>query len=163
MEGHIKLVDGPTLTEGRLMFNYKDHYGAVCDDGFDTTDANTVCHQLGFAGQETITGCCPYGRRPYGEIWLDDLGCTSHDVWLANCSHRGFGIEDCHPGEEVGVKCNCESYNSTLKLTVTIRVMMIPLILYCCGILPTNYIAIHGMSSASKMMIGYSITPLQRT
>ena len=108
MEGQIKLVDGPTLTEGRLMINYKDHYGAVCDDRFDTQDANLVCHQLGFAGQERITGCCPYGRRRCGEIWLDELGCTSQDVWLANCTHRGWGMGDCHPGEEIGVKCNRE-------------------------------------------------------
>ena len=113
MEGQIKLVDGPTLNEGRLMINYKQYYGAVCADRFDTHDANTVCHQLGFAGQERITGCCPYGRRPYGEIWLDELGCSSKDVWLANCTHRGWGVEDCHPGQEIGVKCKRESKVST--------------------------------------------------
>ena len=108
MEGQIKLVDGPTLTEGRLMINYKNYYGAVCDDRFDTQDANTVCHQLGFAGQERITGCCPYGRRSCSDIWLDELGCTSRDVWLANCTNRGWGVEDCHSGEEIGVKCKRE-------------------------------------------------------
>ena len=29
MEGQIKLIDGPTLNEGRLMINYKQHLGAV--------------------------------------------------------------------------------------------------------------------------------------
>jgi deleted-in-malignant-brain-tumors protein 1 len=106
MEGSVKLVDGPAPNEGRLMINYKNHYGAVCADRFGTSDANTACHQLGFAGQQNITGCCPYGRRPYGEIWLDELGCSSTDAWLANCTHRGWGVEDCHNGQEIGIRCN---------------------------------------------------------
>jgi hypothetical protein len=106
MEGSVKLVDGPAPNEGRLMINYKNHYGAVCADRFGTSDANTACYQLGFAGHQQITGCCPYGRRPYGEIWLDELGCNSKHVWLANCYHRGWGVEDCHNGQEIGIKCN---------------------------------------------------------
>ena len=112
MEGRIKLADGPAPNEGRLMINYKNHYGAVCADRFGTSDANTACHQLGFAGQERITGCCPYGRRPYGEIWLDELGCSSRNVWLANCTHRGWGVEDCHNGQEIGIRCNRKHISS---------------------------------------------------
>ena len=120
MEGQIELIDGPTLNEGRLMINYKQLHGAVCADRFDINDANTVCHQLGFAGQENITGCCPYGRRPYGDIWLDELGCSSRDVWLANCTHRGWGVEDCHNGQEIGLKCNRE-FSHSFEHTIQFR------------------------------------------
>nr|WNS50080.1 deleted in malignant brain tumors 1 protein-like protein 3 [Halisarca dujardinii] len=105
-EGHIKLIDGPSLNEGRLMINYKNFYGAICADRFDTHDATTACHQLGFAGVETITGCCPYGTRPYGEIWIDELQCTSDQVWLPDCRRNAWGDEDCHNGQEIGIRCN---------------------------------------------------------
>ena len=120
MEGQIKLVDGPTMNEGRLMINYNQHYGAVCTDRFDTYDANTACHQLGFAGQKNITGCCPYGVRPHGKIWLDELGCSSRDVWLANCTHRGWGVENCHNTQEVGLECNCKCPIKTLYIYIYI-------------------------------------------
>ena len=108
MEGSIKLVDGPAPNEGRLLINYKNLHGAVCADRFGTVDANTACHQLGFAGQQSVVPCCPYGRRHYGEIWLDEVGCRVGDVWLSNCTHSGWGVEDCHHGQEIGIKCKRE-------------------------------------------------------
>lgn len=106
LDGALQLIDGPSTNEGRLMISYKDHFGAVCSDRFGEEEANTACFQLGFAGHQQVVQCCPYGRRYYGEIWLDELACGTRDVWLGNCTHRGWGVEDCHNGQEVGVKCN---------------------------------------------------------
>ena len=47
---------------------------------------------------------CRYGQGS-GTIWLDDLRCTSNDVFLANCSHRGFGVENCGHSKDVAVSC----------------------------------------------------------
>ena len=105
-DGTLRLQDGPSLNEGRLEIRYKDIYGAVCDDNFGDSEAATACHQLGFAGAERVVPCCRYGRRLHGEIWLDDVDCDSGDVLLYNCTHRGWGLEDCHSLEEIGVKCN---------------------------------------------------------
>ena len=35
-------------TAGRLEIFIDDEWGTVCDDGFDRTDADVACHQLGF-------------------------------------------------------------------------------------------------------------------
>ena len=105
-DGALRLHDGPRPNEGRLEVSYKNRHGAVCDDSFGITDAATACHQLGFAGAERVIPCCQYGQHDHGEIWLDELQCNSGDVWLSNCTHRGWGVEDCHTGKEVGVKCN---------------------------------------------------------
>lgn len=40
-------MNGRTPNEGRLEICFSDHWGTVCDDGFDTSDANVVCRQLG--------------------------------------------------------------------------------------------------------------------
>ena len=146
MEGQIKLVDGPTLNEGRVMINYKQHHGAVCADRFNINDANTVCHQLGFAGQERITGCCPYGRRTYGVIWLDELGCSSRDVWLANCTHRGWGVHDCHNGQEIGLKCNRE-FTHSFKHTIQFRPLYLCPSICFMGTLIHTHLHIHSIIS----------------
>ena len=104
-DGVLRLQDGPSLNEGRLEIRYKNLFGGVCDDNFGASEAATACHQLGFAGAEQVVPCC-HGPRRHGEIWLDDVDCNSGEVWLYNCTHGGWGVEDCHLLEEVGVKCN---------------------------------------------------------
>ena len=103
--GAARLVDGAAPNEGRIEVNYKEAYGSVCGDNFGTSDAGTVCHQLGFAGVSRLAPCCEFGQTS-GETWLDDVNCRTGEVWLANCTHRGWGVEDCHHGQDVGVVCN---------------------------------------------------------
>ena len=100
-----RLVDGAALNEGRIEVNYNGKFGSVCGDSFGTSEAATVCHQLGFAGVSRVAPCCQFGQTS-GEIWLDNVDCRTGEVWLANCTHRGWGVEDCHHGQDVGVVCN---------------------------------------------------------
>ena len=51
--GDVRLVNGSHQYEGRVEVCINNQWGAVCDNGWDTTDATTVCKQLGYA----YTGC----------------------------------------------------------------------------------------------------------
>ena len=103
--GAARLVGGAAPNEGRLEVNYDGAFGSVCEDNFGTSEAATVCHQLGFAGASHVALCCQFGQFS-GETWLDNVDCRSGDVWLANCTHHGWGVKDCHHGQDIGVVCN---------------------------------------------------------
>lgn len=59
---------------------------------------------------------CPYGateaprEATFGEgtgaIWLDNVHCTGNELYLSNCVHNGWGIENCFHFEDAGVRCN---------------------------------------------------------
>lgn len=50
-EGQLRLVDGPTPTEGRLEVCIKGVWGTVTDDRFDTVTASTVCKILKYSSR----------------------------------------------------------------------------------------------------------------
>ena len=43
----LRLVGGPTQSEGVLEVSYDGVWGTVCDDGFNNVAAGVACRQLG--------------------------------------------------------------------------------------------------------------------
>lgn len=47
-----------------------------------------------------------FGQAPYSQTWIDDLGCVGTELDVSQCSHRGWGQEDCSHSEDAGVRCS---------------------------------------------------------
>ena len=45
----VRLTSGQYSSEGLLEVYCNGQWGTVCDDSFNSDDANTVCRQLGYA------------------------------------------------------------------------------------------------------------------
>ena len=99
----IRLVGGQSLLEGRVEIFFNNEWGTVCDDFWDQTDAEVVCRQLGFPVERAI-GNAHFGQGS-GNIWLNNVACTGSEQYLSQCSHVGWGNEDCSHGEDAGVMC----------------------------------------------------------
>ena len=101
----VRLVNGPTTYEGRVEVYHNGVWGTVCDDYWDLNDAEVVCRQLGFGPAIAARSRAYYGRGS-GQIWLDDVNCVGTELTIEDCSHRGWGIENCAHSEDAGVQCN---------------------------------------------------------
>ena len=78
-------------------------WGVVCDDGWDTADANVVCQSLGFrSGSPTVES--RYGRN--SNFYMDSVYCLGWETHLMNCHHVGWGVHNCNAGEVAGAVCS---------------------------------------------------------
>ena len=47
-DGQIRLLGAQYTNQGRVEVYCNGQWGTICDDGFGSTDANTVCRQQGY-------------------------------------------------------------------------------------------------------------------
>ena len=87
---------------------YNGVWGTVCDDRWDLNDAQVVCRQLGFGSAIAARDSAYYGQGS-GRIWLDDVNCVGTELRIEDCSHAGWGNEDCFHYEDASVQCSTSS------------------------------------------------------
>ena len=98
-------MGGTTNNEGRVEVYHNGEWGTVCDDGWDITDANVVCHQLGYSGATSAPRVAFFGQGS-GSIHYDNVACRGSETRLADCSHLGIGVHSCGHSEDAGVVCD---------------------------------------------------------
>ena len=56
-----------------------------------------------------------------GQIWLDNVGCSSDDEILEDCHFPGWGVHNCGHFEDVGVVCRSSIKFNKALIIYTIR------------------------------------------
>merc|ERR1719431_1176492 len=79
----------------------------VCDDGWDDTDANVVCKELGFTAGGYSTKESYFGKVDLErQSGFDEVRCSGRESSLVDCRHESH--DDCGDGEGAGVVCYSE-------------------------------------------------------
>uniref|UniRef100_A0A671VT53 Soluble scavenger receptor cysteine-rich domain-containing protein SSC5D n=1 Tax=Sparus aurata TaxID=8175 RepID=A0A671VT53_SPAAU len=89
----IKLV-GPSRCSGRVEVHHSDSWGTVCDDQWNTANAEVVCREIDCGTVLEAKKGAFFGEGNE-EIWLDDVQCAGHESSLLKCEHRPFGQNNC--------------------------------------------------------------------
>ncbi|XP_018427288.1 PREDICTED: deleted in malignant brain tumors 1 protein-like [Nanorana parkeri] len=103
----IKLVDGQTECEGRLMVKHRGEWGSVCGYYWGVFEATVACRQLGCGSlqEDGVQAKAANFGAGSGRIWLSHVKCTGRESSPAKCHHRMWGVEGCGHKDDVGVVC----------------------------------------------------------
>mmetsp|Transcript_28545 Transcript_28545/g.62834 ORF Transcript_28545/g.62834 Transcript_28545/m.62834 type:complete len:671 (-) Transcript_28545:1338-3350(-) len=102
----VRLVNGPSSSEGRVEVWYNGQWGTVCDDAWDALDAKVVCRQLGLpTAYAQAYGGARYGQNPAVPIMMDDVACRGTEGTLQSCPHIGPTAQNCAHSKDAGVAC----------------------------------------------------------
>ena len=101
----IRLNGSGNRISGRVEIYLPEFgWGTVCDDSWDSRDADVVCRQLGFLKGKKVRFAAYYGKGS-GRILLDEVNCKGDELHLLECAHSGKNQHDCMHDEDAGVEC----------------------------------------------------------
>ena len=109
-DGDTRLVGGETENEGNVQICYSNAWGSVCDDSWDTSDANVVCHQLGLQPYGTHNSLYAYFKDSTGSQYY-----TSNYFQVADSPSFVYGRFYCSGSEQSLVHCPKSSPNLLLS------------------------------------------------
>jgi hypothetical protein len=104
IQGDLRLTGGHTLAQGNVEIYHSGEWRAICNEGWDFSDARVVCKQLGYP--DAVTNASFYGPTNR-TVWIGDVDCDGTESSLLNCSYKGWGV-NCSQGRSAAVSCDTQ-------------------------------------------------------
>lgn len=100
----IRLVGSLKRNEGRVEILNNGNWGTICDDYFDTINADVICRELGYASAANRIAVTDQDADPGQKILIKKLQCDPGDYFW-QCSHYDFKRPICSHDEDIKVSC----------------------------------------------------------
>ncbi|NXG82172.1 WC11 protein, partial [Stercorarius parasiticus] len=101
----IRAVGGENRCSGRVEVWHRGSWGTVCDDSWDTRDAEVACRQLGCGPAVSALAEAAFGEGS-GPIWLEQVECRGTEPSLQDCWARPGDSGACRHKEDAAVNCS---------------------------------------------------------
>ena len=100
-EGDVRLVNGPTITEGRVEIYFAGEWASVCDHSLTDTEGIALCHYFNYP-YGYIKGEAYYGKAKDSTSMLS-FKCPNNTLDVRKCSKKL--INDCSHQNDAGIVC----------------------------------------------------------
>ena len=122
-EGNVRLQFGANERIGRVEVCVSGFWSSICNNLWDSRDADVVCRQLGFPTfgklftngflgdyiiHHDFVGTIPYLNNYFnGPVLLDRVSCDGDEATILECTHSGIGVVSswCNQYNHAGVQC----------------------------------------------------------
>ena len=104
VEVPVRLVNGSTVYEGRVEVYHNGEWGTVRDYGWDMTDAQVVCSELGYGYAIAAQHNAFYGQGS-GQIWFNRVNCVGTEDTIKSCFYTVWSYRCIHR-DDASVKCS---------------------------------------------------------
>ena len=103
-------IVGTTATpgEGLVQVYHNNMWKLVCDEQWDTTDADVACRQLGYQSSSTaLSFPISNQRKEHWTAWLNNVQCVGDESSLLSCKHGSLLQKStCTTKQMAGMKCS---------------------------------------------------------
>uniref|UniRef100_A0A8C3JHD9 SRCR domain-containing protein n=1 Tax=Calidris pygmaea TaxID=425635 RepID=A0A8C3JHD9_9CHAR len=101
----LRVIGGEDGCSGRVEIWHQGSWGTVCDDSWDTADANVVCRQLGCGSAVSALSEAAFGEGT-GPIWLEKVHCKGTELSFWDCPAKALFGKNCDHKEDAAVNCS---------------------------------------------------------
>uniref|UniRef100_A0A1X7T595 SRCR domain-containing protein n=1 Tax=Amphimedon queenslandica TaxID=400682 RepID=A0A1X7T595_AMPQE len=108
--GMVRLQNGDYSNEGRVEVYCNGQWGTICSDGFDSTDANTLCKQLGYDLSSYFH--LSYDSNDSLPFWTSNMYSTGYDLCFKehnNCPNTS--VTSCSYSNSISIQCTDNRYS----------------------------------------------------
>ena len=128
--GRVEVFNGDIHYTYGTYQTFAVQWGTICDSDWNETEANVVCHSLGYQS----TGAIPHEGGTFGAgkgpIWANNVTCVGTEYYPISCNidnryYRYDGEAICDHTTDVGVTC------SGIIIAYTIIMIYISIVRMC--------------------------------
>lgn len=104
----VRLAGGPSNSSGRVEVLFNKEWRTVCKYGWNLSESNVVCRQLGYQAAVVTyrSGFFGEGSKP---VLLNELQCNGNESTLSECDQENISGLGCNHLQDVGLLCGSKN------------------------------------------------------